>query len=392
MEDVVIVSAARTAIGRFGGTLRDTSDMIIGQEVVRAAIERAGITGDMIDEGIMASGYTTGDLPINRARVVVVKGGVPIDKPQFTINKACGGSVRSVILAKQIIDAGDAEIIVAGGMESMSKTAFLLTEARWGYRLGHGKLMDQLVLFDPLSQCTMGQTAENVARTYGVDRQSQDELALLSQQRAEKAITGGRFKEQIVPLEVKQKKKTITFDTDEHPRFGTTMEALEKLKPVFAADGTVTAGNSSGMNDGGGACVVMRASKARDLGLTPLAYIRSYAYVGVDPAHMGIGPVPSTRMALKKAGMTASNLDLIELNEAFASQSVYCIRELDLADKMDRVNVFGGAIALGHPISGSGACLITKLLYALKDLDKTVGLVTMCIGGGQGIALIVERR
>ncbi|MBU1742639.1 MAG: acetyl-CoA C-acyltransferase, partial [Proteobacteria bacterium] len=287
---------------------------------------------------------------------------------------------------------GDADIIVAGGMESMSKAALLLTRARWGYRLGHGQLMDQLILFDPLSQCTMGQTAENVARTYHIDRESQDQLALLSQQRAEKAITEGRFKEQIIPLEVKQKKGAAVFDTDEHPRFGTTMAMLQKLRPVFVKDGTVTAGNSSGMNDAGAACVVMRESKARELGREPLAYIKAYAYVGVDPAHMGIGPVPATRAALEKAGMTVDDLDLIELNEAFASQAVYCVRELGLEDHRDKVNVFGGAIALGHPISGSGACLITKLLYALKDLDKTVGLVTMCIGGGQGISLIVERR
>ena len=392
MEDVVIVSAARTAIGRLGGSLRDTSDMILGQEVVKAAIERAGITGDMVDEGIMASGYTTGDLPINRARVVVVKGGVPIDKPQFTISKACGGSVRTVILAKQIIDAGDADICVAGGIESMSKAAFLLTNARWGYRLGHGKLMDQLILFDPLSQCTMGQTAENVAGAYNVSRRSQDELALLSQERAEAAINEGRFREQIVPLEVKSGKKTVTFDTDEHPRLGTTMEALEKLKPAFVKDGSVTAGNSSGMNDAGSCTVVMRESKAKELGLQPLVYIKGYGYVGVEPSQMGIGPVPATRMALDRTGMTIGDMDLVEINEAFASQAVYCIQELGLADKMDRVNVFGGAIALGHPISASGGCLITKLLYAMKDLDKSTGLVTMCIGGGQGITLIVERR
>jgi len=389
MNDVVIVSVVRTAIGRFGGTLKDTSDMILGSRVIAEAIGRAGLSGDMVDETIMASGYRTGDLPINSARVVAVKGGVPIEKPQFTISKACGGSVRTVILAKQIIQAGDAEIIVAGGMENMSLAAYLLRGARWGLRLGHAQVQDQLILFDPLSGNTMGQTAENVAKKYSIGRQEQDEFALISQQRAEAAIKAGRFKDQILALEVKEGKKTVTFDTDEHPRFGTTLEALSKLRPVFDSEGTVTAGNSSGMNDGAAAAVVMSAAKARDLGLEPLARIRGYAYAGVDPALMGIGPIPATRQALKRAGMDIKDIDLVELNEAFASQSVYCARELGL--DLDKTNIYGGAIALGHPISASGGCLVAKMLYAMRDRDAATGLVTMCIGGGQGISLILER-
>jgi len=389
MEDVVIVSAVRTAIGRFGGTLKNTSDMVLGSVVIQEVLKRTGLSGEIIDETIMASGYRTGDLPINSARVVAVKGGIPIEKPQFTISKACAGSFRTVVLAKQIIQAGDAEIIVAGGMECMSMAAYLLRGARWGFRLGHQQVQDQLILFDPLSGNTMGQTAENVARKYGISRQAQDEWALMSQQRAEKAIKEGRFKDQIVPLEIKERKKTITFDTDEHPRFGTTMEALAKLRPAFVEGGTVTAGNSSGMNDAGTATVVMTASKAQELGLEPLARIKAYASVGVEPSLMGIGPVPATRMALAKAGMELSDIDLIELNEAFASQVVYCVDELGLDP--DKVNIYGGAIALGHPISASGGCLIAKLLYAMQDREATTGLVTMCIGGGQGMSIIFER-
>ncbi len=390
MEEIVIVSAVRTAIGRFGGTLKNTSDIVLGAEIIKEAMKRAGIGGDMVDETIMASGYRTGDLPINGARVVAVKGGQPVEKPAFTISKACAGSFRTVVLASQIMRAGDGEIMVAGGMENMSMAAYLLRGARWGYRLGHQKVQDQLILFDPISGDTMGQTAENVAKKFGISRQAQDEWAFMSQQRTEEAIKSGKFKDQILPLEIKERKKTVTFDTDEHPRFGTTMETLAKLGPAFDREnGTVTAGNSSGMNDGAAATVVMTAAKAKELGLSPLAKIRAYAYVGVEPSLMGIGPVPATRMALKRAGMDLKDIDLIELNEAFASQVVHCVRELDMDP--EKTNVYGGAIALGHPISASGATLITKLLYAMRDKDAATGLVTMCIGGGQGMTIIFER-
>ncbi len=391
MREVVIVSGVRTAIGRFGGSLKEVSDMDLGALVIREAIQRAGLTGDQVEEVIFASGYRTGELPINSARVVAVKGGVPIETPQFTITKACGGSLRAVSLACQIIRSGEADSILAGGMESMSRAAYLLKNARWGYRLGHGQLMDQLILFDPLSGNTMGETAENVAVKYKVSREEQDELALLSQQKAEAAIKAGKFKDEIVPVKIPQKKKDpLIFDTDEHPRFGTTREALAKLPPSFKKEGTVTAGNSSGMNDGASALMIMSLEKAQALGLKPLAHIVSYASVGVEPSLMGIGPIPATRKALQNAGLSIKDMDLIELNEAFASQAWVCLKELGMDPA--KVNVNGGAIALGHPISASGGCLLVKLLYEMGRRDSKYGLATMCIGGGQGIALIVGRK
>ncbi|MBI4775323.1 MAG: acetyl-CoA C-acetyltransferase [Deltaproteobacteria bacterium] len=390
MKATVIVSGARTAVGKFGGTLKELSDIDFGPVPIREAIRRAGLSGDQIDEAIYASGYRTGDLPINSARVVAVKAGIPVEKPQFTISKACGGSLKAVTLCSQIISAGGAEIMLAGGMESMSNAAYLLKQARWGYRLGHGQLQDQLILFDPLSGDTMGETAENVAEKYQVARPDQDEFALRSQQLAEAAIKAGKFEDQIAPVEIPQKKgATDLFDTDEHPRFGTTLEALAKLKPAFRKNGSVTAGNSSGMNDGAAALVVMSAKRAKELNIEPLASIVSFASVGVEPSLMGIGPVPSTRLALEKAGMSLDDIDLIELNEAFASQSLACVRELDM--DLEKVNVNGGAIALGHPVSASGAVILVKLLYEMMARNLSTGLATMCIGGGQGIALIVER-
>ena len=389
MEKVVIVSAARTAIGRFGGTLKDVSDSDLGALIIGEAIKRAGVDPSEIDETIMAHGYRTGELPINSARVMAVKGGVPKANTQFTISKACGGSIRSVTLGAQIIKAGDADIICAGGVESMSRAAYLLRSARWGYRLGHGQLQDQLILFDPLSGDTMGETAENVAEKYQVSREDQDAFGFESQERAARAIAAGKFKEQIVPVTIPQKKgEPKIFDTDEHPR-QTTLEKLAKLKPAFREGGTVTAGSSSGMNDGASALVIMSESKAKEKGLTPLASIVAYASAGVEPSLMGIGPIPATQKVLAKAGMTVDQIDLIELNEAFASQSLACIRELGL--DMEKVNVNGGAIALGHPVSASGGAILTKLLYEMKDRGSKYGLATMCIGGGQGIALIVER-
>ncbi len=391
MKEVVIVSACRTAIGGFGGALAPLSDIDFGPIPIKEAIKRAGLTGDQIDEVIYASGYRTGDLPINSARVVSVKAGIPIEKPQFTISKACAGSIKAVTLAAQVIKSGDADIIVAGGMESMSNATFMLKKARWGYRLGHGQLQDQLILFDPLSGNTMGETAENVAEKFNVSREDQDAFGLRSQQLAEKAIKEGKFKDQIVPVEIPQRKgEPKIFDTDEHPRFGTTIEALTKLKPPFRKGGSVTAGSSSGMNDGASALVVMSKDKADELGIEPLASIVSYASAGVDPAYMGIGPIPATKMALEKAGLTIDDMDLIELNEAFASQSLACVRELDM--DMDKVNVNGGAIALGHPVSASGGAILTKLLYEMKARNSRYGLATLCIGGGQGMALIVERK
>jgi len=389
MDKAVIVSAVRTAVGRFGGTLKDVGDTQLGALVIGEAVKRAGIEPREVDEVIMAHGYRTGELPINSARVMAVRGGLPIENPQFTISKACGGSLRSVTLAAQIIKAGDADIICAGGVESMSRAAYLLRGARWGYRLGHGQLQDQLILFDPLSGDTMGETAENVAQKYSVSREDQDAFGLRSQERAAQAIAEGRFKEQIIPVEIPQPKgPPVVFDTDEHPR-ATTLDKLAKLKPAFREGGTVTAGNASGMNDGAAALIVMRESTARQKGLEPLASIVAYASVGVEPALMGIGPIPAVRRAVEKAGLSLDRIDLVELNEAFASQSLVCIRELGL--DLEKVNINGGAIALGHPVSASGGVILTKLLYEMKYRNSRYGLAAMCIGGGQGIALIVER-
>ena len=391
MKEVVIAAACRTAVGKFGGTLAALSDIDFGPIPIKEVIKRAGLTGDQIDEVIYASGYRTGDLPINSARVVSVKAGIPLEKPQFTISKACAGSIKAITLAAQVIKSGDADIIVAGGMESMSNATFMLKKARWGYRLGHGQLQDQLILFDPLSGNTMGETAENVAEKYNVSREDQDAYGLRSQQLTEAAIKEGKFKEQIVPVEIPQRKgDPKIFDTDEHPRFGTTKESLAKLGTPFRKGGSVTAGTSSGMNDGASALVVMSKDKADELGIDPMASIVSYASAGVDPAYMGIGPIPATKMALEKAGLTIDDMDLIELNEAFASQTLASARELNM--DMDKVNVNGGAIALGHPVSASGGVIVTKLLYELKARNLRYGLATLCIGGGQGMALIVENK
>ena len=391
MDDVVIVSATRAPIGRFGGALRDVTDWDLGTIVIAEAIKRAGLKGDEIDEVIMAHGFRTGDLPANSSRAVALRAGIPIETPQFTINKACGGSLRAISLAAQIIKSGEADIIVAGGMESMSRAAFMLTKARWGYRLGNGVLIDPVALFDPISGYSLGETGENVAELYHISREDQDRFAFLSQQKAEDAIKSNKFKEEIVPVPVPQKGRApFIFDTDEHPRFGTTLETLSKLQPAFKKNGTVTAGNASGLNDGASAAVVMSRKKAREMGIPPLISIRAYVSVGVKPEIMGIGPIPSTRKALQKAKLELKNIDLIELNEAFAAQSVAVIRELDM--DIEKVNVNGGAIALGHPISATGSILLTKILYEIKRRHSQFGLVTMCIAGGQGIAMIVENE
>jgi acetyl-CoA C-acetyltransferase len=391
MNDVLIVSATRIPIGKFGGTLKEVSDWDMGTIVIKEAMKRAGLKGDEIEEVIMAHGFRTGDLPANSSRAVALKAGISIETPQFTINKACGGSLRAVSLAAQLIKAGEGEVIIAGGMESMSRTAFMITKARWGYRLGHGQLIDPLVLFDPISGYSLGETGENVAELYEISREDQDRFALLSQQRAERAIKSNKFREEIVPVTVHQNRgDPLIFDTDEHPRFGTTLDALSKLKPAFKKNGTVTAGNASGLNDGASAVVVMSRGKVRETGIHPLVSIRSYASVGVKPEIMGIGPISATQRALQKAGLELKDIDLIELNEAFAAQSLAVVREMNL--DLERVNVNGGAIALGHPISATGSILLTKIIYEMKRRDSQFGLVTMCIAGGQGIAMVVENE
>lgn len=391
MNEAFIVSAARLPIGRFGGALKEVSDWDLGTMVIAEALKRAGLRGGEIDEVIMAHGFRTGDLPANSSRAVALRAGIPIEIPQFTINKACGGSLRAVSLAAQMIKSGESDIIVAGGMESMSRAAYILPKVRWGSRLGHARLIDQLILLDPISGYSLGETGENVAELYKISREDQDRFAFLSQQKAENAIKGNRFKEEIIPVSVPQGRRgSSLFDTDEHPRFGTTLEALSQLKPAFKKNGTITAGNASGLNDGAAAAVVMSRRKVRELGIHPLASIRSYASVGVKPEIMGIGPIPATRKVLERSGLALQDIDLIELNEAFAAQSIAVIRELGM--NMEKINVNGGAIALGHPISATGCILLTKIIYEMKKRKSQFGLVTMCIAGGQGIAMIVENE
>ena len=391
MNDALIISAARLPIGRFGGALKEVSDWDLGTIAIAEAMKRAGLRGDEIDEVIMAHGFRTGDLPANSSRAVALKAGIPIEIPQFTINKACGGSLRAISLAAQIIKAGESDIIVAGGMESMSRAAYILPKVRWGSRLGHARLIDQLVLLDPISGYSLGETGENVAELYKISRGDQDGFAFLSQQKAERAIRSNKFKEEIVAVQVPQTGRSpVIFDSDEHPRFGTTLEELSKLKPAFRENGTITAGNASGLNDGASAVVVMSRKKVKEMGIHPLVSIRSYASIGVKPEIMGIGPIPATQKALQKAGLELKDIDLIELNEAFAAQCLAVIRELRF--DMEKVNVNGGAIALGHPISATGCILMTKIIHEMKRRKSQFGLVTMCIAGGQGIAMIVENE
>lgn len=389
MQEVVILSTVRTPVGRFGGTLKAVTDQDLGVLVIKEAIKRAGIEPAQVEEVCLAQQYRTGALPPNMARPIAVNAGIPIEIPEYTVSHACGGSLKTVFLAAQAIKAGDAGLMVAGGVEHMSNAAYLVPSNRWGSRLGHAQLMDQLVLFDPLSGNTMGETAENVAEQYQVSREDQDAFALSSQQKTKRALERGVFKDEVVRVPIPQRKgDPIIFDTDEHPRPKTTAEALAQLKPVFRKGGSVTAGNSSGMNDGASAAVVASRERADELGIKPLVAILGYATVGVEPSIMGIGPIEATRQALKKSGLTLGDIDLIELNEAFASQSLACIRELGI--DQDKINVNGGAIALGHPISATGGVILTKLIYEMKRSNKELGLATMCVGGGMGVALVVK--
>ncbi len=390
MKEVVIVSACRTAIGKFGGSLKDVPAADLGAVVIEEAIKRAGIDKSVIDEVIMGNVLQAAQGQ-NTARQAMIKAGLPVEIPALTINKVCGSGLRCVSMAAQMIKAGDADVIVAGGMENMSAAPYAIPKARYGYRMGNGELVDTMIkdgLWDAFNNYHMGITAENVAEQFGVTREDQDTLACRSQQKACEAIKSGAFKDQIVPVVIHSRKGDVVFDTDEFPREGTTMESLGKLKPAFKKGGTVTAGNASGINDGAAAFVVMSADKAKELGVKPMAKIVSYASAGVDPSIMGIGPVPSSKKALEKAGISADDLSLVEANEAFAAQSVYVVRELGLS--MDKVNIHGGAIALGHPIGASGARILVTLLYGLKETGGKYGLATLCIGGGQGTACIVE--
>ena len=382
MKKVVIVSACRTAIGAFGGTLKDVPAAELGALVVKEAVSRAGIKPEQVDEVIFGNVLQAG-LGQNVARQVTLKAGLPIETTAVTINIVCGSGLKSVAMAANQILAGESEIVVCGGTENMSAAPYAIPTARWGARMNNNK--------DAFNQYHMGITAENVAEKYGITREMQDEFAVASQSKAEAAVKGGKFKDEIVPVVIHGKKGDTVFDTDEYPKFGTTLEKVAKLRPAFKKDGgTVTAANASGINDSAAAFVVMSQEKAEELGLKPMATIVSYATGGVDPSIMGVGPVPAVKKAMTKADLTIDDIDLIEANEAFAAQSLAVAQELKF--DMNKVNVNGGAIALGHPIGASGARILVTLLYEMqKREDAKKGLATLCIGGGQGQALIVEK-
>ncbi|MHB9943744.1 acetyl-CoA acetyltransferase [Clostridium sporogenes] len=391
MKNVVIASAVRTPIGKFGGTLKSVSAIELGSIVIKEALKRAKVKPEDVDEVIMGNVLQAG-LGQNSTRQSAVAAGIPVEVPSFTINKVCGSGLRSVSLAAQLIKLGDDDIVVAGGTENMSAAPYLLEKARWGQRMGDGKIVDEMIrdgLWESFNDYHMGVTAENIAEQWGITREEQDEFSAKSQQKAEKAVKEGRFKEEIVPVVIKSKKGETVFDTDEFPRFGTTKESLSKLRPAFKKDGTVTAGNASGINDGAAALVIMSEEKAKELGVKPLAKIVSYGSSGVDPKIMGYGPFYATKKTLERANLKIEDMDLIEANEAFAAQSLAVAK--DLGFDMEKVNVNGGAIALGHPIGCSGARILTTLLYEMERRDSKRGLATLCIGGGMGTAIVIER-
>ena len=390
--NVYICSAKRTPIGSYGKTLKGVTAKTLGVTAAKAAIEQAGIDVNDIDETLTGC-VLQGGQGQNIGRQIAVGAGLPITTPSITVNKVCASSMRCMSLGAQLIKSGDDQVVLVGGTESMSTAPYVLKEARWGARMNNVTMVDLMVndgLWDIFNGYHMGMTAENVAEQYGITREMQDELALASQQKAVAAIKAGKFKDEIVPVEVKQKKQTIVFDTDEHPREGSTIEALQKLRPAFKKDGgTVTAGNASGINDAAAYMVLASEEYVKAHNLKPMAKIKSYGSVGCDPSIMGIGPIESTRQALKRAGLTVEDLDVIESNEAFAAQA--CAVNNTLGFDMDKVNVNGGAIALGHPIGAAGCRISTTLLYEMIKRDATYGLATMCIGGGMGEAIILER-
>jgi acetyl-CoA C-acetyltransferase len=392
MKEVVIASGARTAVGTFGGSLKDFSPGQLGAVVIREALSRAAVPGADVGHVVFGNVVHTEPRDMYLARVAAVEGGVPHATPCLTVNRLCGSGLQAIISAAQTILLGEADIAVGGGAECMSRAPYALPAARWGQRMGDAKVIDMMVaaLHDPFHSIHMGVTAENVAAQFGISRAQQDQLALESHRRASQAIDQGRFKSQIVPIEIRGKKGTVSFDTDEHVRRDVKLEDLSKLKPVFAPEnGTVTAGNSSGINDGAGAVVLMEREVARRRGARPLARLVAYGHAGVDPKIMGIGPVPATRIALERAGLTLAQMDVIEANEAFAAQACAVTKELG-ADPA-KVNPNGSGISLGHPIGATGAIITIKALYELQRIGGRYALVTMCIGGGQGIAAIFER-
>jgi acetyl-CoA C-acetyltransferase len=388
-ESAVILSACRTPVGTFGGALKDVPAADLGAVVIREAIARAGVDPGDLDDVLMGC-VLQGGAGMNVARQAAIKAGVPHAVPAATVNRVCGSGLQAVVHAVESIHFGYNDLIAAGGTESMSNAPYLLRDARWGYRMGHAQAEDSLLegLTCAIQGCHMGVTAEEIVKRFGVSRDDQDAFAAESQRRASTAIAEGLFRDEIVPVSVPQKKgDPVRVDTDEHPRPGTTVEKLAGLRPAFAKDGTVTAGNASGINDGAAAVIVSSAAKARALGRTPLARIISFAVTGVDPAIMGMGPVEAVRLALVRANLSASQIDLIELNEAFASQALAVIRQLELDPS--KVNARGGAIALGHPVGASGARVLTTLIYALRARGGGKGTATLCMGGGMGIAMVI---
>ena len=391
-REVVFLSAARTAIGTFGGSLKDIPPAQLGALVIKTAIERAGVAPK--DVGHVVLGNVIPSVPQDAyiSRVAALDAGVPQETPAFNVNRLCGSGLQAIISAAQAIMLGDCDVAVGAGAESMSRGAYLVTSNRWGARMGDVKMLDYVLgaLHDPKQGIHMGITAENVAARYDITRAQQDAYAVQSQQRAAKAVAAGLFKDQIVAVELQSRKGVVLFDTDEHVKGDTTVEALSKMKPAFKKeDGTVTAGNASGLNDGAGAVVMASAEKAKALGLKPMARLVSYGHAGVEPEYMGIGPVPASRIALEKAGLKIADMDLIEANEAFAAQACAVAKELGMDN--EKVNPNGSGISLGHPVGATGAILVTKALYELQRTGGRYALITLCIGGGQGIALIIER-
>jgi acetyl-CoA C-acetyltransferase len=391
MEDVVIVAAGRTPVGKFGGTLAKIPAAELGAKVIKTLLERIGLDPGAVDEVIMGQVLTAG-VGQNPARQASIKGGVPDRVPAYTINKVCGSGLKSMHLAAQAIKCGDATVIIAGGQENMSASPHVLPNSRDGIRMGDGKLVDTMIvdgLWDVYNQYHMGVTAENVARKYDISRAEQDAFALGSQQKAEAAQKAGKFKDEIIAVEIPSKKGAVLFDTDEYPKAGSTIEALSALRPAFNKEGTVTAGNASGLNDGAAAVIIMAASKAKELGLKPLARIKAYSSAGLDPSIMGMGPVSASQLCLKKAGWKHEDVDVMEINEAFAAQAIAVNKEMGW--DTSKINVNGGAIAMGHPIGASGARILVTLLYEMIHRDAKRGLASLCIGGGMGVAMAIER-
>ena len=391
MHDVVIVAAMRTAVGKFGGTLATTPAADLGAHVIKGLLAKTGIQPELVSEAILGQVLTAG-CGQNPARQAVIKSGLPNTVPAFTVGMVCGSGLKAVHLAAQAIRCGDASVIIAGGQENMSASPHVLNNSRDGFRMGDAKLTDTMIvdgLWDVYNQYHMGTTAENVATKYGITREEQDAFAAASQNKAEAAQKAGKFKDEILPLEIKQRKGSIVFESDEYIKAGTTVESMAGLRPAFSKDGTVTAGNASGLNDGAAAVMLMSASLAKELGLTPLAKIKAYASAGLDPSIMGMGPVPAAQLCLKKAGWTHEELDLMEINEAFAAQAIAVNKEMGW--DTSKINVNGGAIALGHPIGASGCRILVSLIHEMIRRDAKKGLASLCIGGGMGVALAVER-